>query len=53
MSEVPRGRDVVVYCAAGIRSSLAASMLERDGRDPINLRGGFSSWQSAGLPTES
>jgi hydroxyacylglutathione hydrolase len=53
MGEIPRGRDVVVYCAAGVRSSLAASMLERDGRDPINLRGGFSSWQSAGLPTES
>jgi len=53
MSEVPRGRDVVVYCAAGVRSSLAASMLERAGHDPINLRGGFSSWQSAGLPTET
>ena len=52
MSEVPRGREVVVYCAAGVRSSLAASILERAGRDPINLRGGFSSWQSAGLPTE-
>ncbi|OLC55899.1 MAG: hypothetical protein AUH85_08040 [Chloroflexi bacterium 13_1_40CM_4_68_4] len=53
MAEVPRGRDVVVYCAAGVRSSLAASMLERAGHDPINLRGGFSSWQSAGLPTEA
>ena len=52
MDEVPRGRDVVVYCASGIRSSLAASMLERAGRDPINLRGGFNSWESAGLPTE-
>jgi hydroxyacylglutathione hydrolase len=52
MAEVPRGRDVVVYCASGIRSSLAASMLESAGRDPINIRGGFNSWESAGLPTE-
>jgi len=49
---VPRGRDVVVYCAAGVRSSLAASILERSGLAPINMRGGFSSWEIAGLPTE-
>jgi hydroxyacylglutathione hydrolase len=52
IAEVPRGRDVIVYCAAGVRSSLAASILERAGLDPINVRGGFSSWESAGLPTE-
>jgi hydroxyacylglutathione hydrolase len=52
IAEVPRARDVIVYCAAGVRSSLAASILERAGLDPINMRGGFSSWESAGLPTE-
>jgi hydroxyacylglutathione hydrolase len=52
IAEVPRGRDVIVYCAAGVRSSLAASILERSGLDPVNMRGGFSSWESAGLPTE-
>ena len=53
LAEVPRERDVIVYCAAGVRSSLAASLLQRAGLDPINLRGGFASWQSAGLPTEA
>src|SRR5437773_2049210 len=52
IAEVPRGRDVVVYCAAGVRSSLAASILERSGLAPINMRGGLSSWETAGLPTE-
>jgi len=53
LAEVPRGREIVVYCAAGVRSSLAASLLERAGLDPMNLRGGFSSWEHAGLPTET
>jgi hydroxyacylglutathione hydrolase len=52
LGEVPRAREVVVYCAAGVRSSLAASLLERAGLDPVNLRGGFSSWEHAGLPVE-
>ena len=52
IAEVPRGHDLVVYCAAGVRSSLAASILERSGLAPINMRGGFSSWETAGLPTE-
>ena len=53
LAEVPRAREIVVYCAAGVRSSLAASLLERAGLDPMNLRGGFSSWEHAGLPTET
>ena len=50
IAEVPHGRDIVVYCAAGVRSSLAASMLERAGRPATNVRGGFDSWRNAGLP---
>ena len=53
IGEIPRAREIVVYCAAGVRSSLAASLLARTGLDPVNLRGGFSSWQHAGLPTEA
>jgi len=52
LGELPRGRDLVVYCAAGVRSSLAASLLERADLPVANLRGGFSSWQHAGLPVE-
>lgn len=53
LGELPPSRDVVVYCAGGVRSSLAASVLERHGRSVINLRGGFGAWVSADLPTEA
>lgn len=49
---LPRDREIVVYCAAGVRSSLAASILERSGRSATNLRGGFNSWVGADLPIE-
>jgi hydroxyacylglutathione hydrolase len=48
--EIPAGRPIVAYCASGIRSSLAASLLESAGRDVANMRGGFTAWRSAGLP---
>jgi hydroxyacylglutathione hydrolase len=48
--EIPPGRAIVTYCAGGIRSSLAASILESSDRDVANLRGGFTAWQRAGLP---
>ena len=53
LGELPRAREVVVYCAAGVRSSLAASILERAGVRVTNMRGGFTSWQHAGLPSEA
>ena len=48
--ELPLDRPIVMYCASGIRSSLAASMLENSGRDVANMRGGFTAWRSAQLP---
>jgi hydroxyacylglutathione hydrolase len=48
--ELPLDRSVVVYCASGIRSSLAASMLESNGRGVANVRGGFTAWRNAKLP---
>ena len=48
--ELPRDRELVVYCAGGVRSSLAASLLERHGRTAANVRGGFAAWVGAGLP---
>ncbi|HEV8229583.1 MAG TPA: MBL fold metallo-hydrolase [Candidatus Limnocylindria bacterium] len=53
MDEVPRERTLVVYCASGVRSSLANSILERHGRVASNMRGGFTAWRNAGLPTET
>jgi hydroxyacylglutathione hydrolase len=48
--ELPLDRPLVMYCASGIRSSLAASMLESRGRSVANLRGGFTAWRNAKLP---
>lgn len=48
---VPRDAAVVVYCAAGGRSALAARSLQEMGFSRVeNLRGGFQGWVGAGLP---
>lgn len=52
IGELRPGRDVVVYCASGVRSSLAASLLERHGRATANVRGGFTAWVGADLPID-
>jgi glyoxylase-like metal-dependent hydrolase (beta-lactamase superfamily II)/rhodanese-related sulfurtransferase len=46
-----RDRAVVVYCAGGYRSSMAASLLQRDGFTNVSeLAGGIAAWEAAGLP---
>ncbi|WP_432837553.1 MBL fold metallo-hydrolase [Dactylosporangium sp. CA-092794] len=48
LAEVPADRPVVVYCAGGYRSSVAASLLRRAGRaDVSDLLGGFRAWRIA------
>lgn len=46
---VERGARVVVYCAGGSRSALAADTLREMGYDRVeSLRGGFRGWADAG-----
>jgi len=46
---VPRERKVVVYCARGNRSALAADTMRQMGyRDVVSLAGGIQSWVDAG-----
>ncbi|MEP6693915.1 MAG: MBL fold metallo-hydrolase [Chloroflexota bacterium] len=52
IDEVPREQALVVYCASGVRSSLATGIFERHGITASNLRGGFNAWRNAGLPIE-
>jgi rhodanese-related sulfurtransferase len=40
IAEVPRGRRIVVYCAGGYRSSIAASLLKQHGFDDVADLGG-------------
>jgi len=51
--ELPLDRRIVTYCASGIRSSLAASILQSGGRDVANVRGGFTAWRNAELPVSA
>jgi rhodanese-related sulfurtransferase len=52
LDELDRRRPVVVHCAGGYRSSIAASLLEARGFTHVSeLAGGFTAWESAGLPT--
>jgi sulfite oxidase len=49
LEEVPRERSVVVHCESGYRSSIAASLMQRDGLDGIaDLVGGINAWQASG-----
>lgn len=51
MSEVAKGKPVVVQCRTGNRSAIAASVLQANGvKEVINLAGGIESWQQNGLP---
>jgi hydroxyacylglutathione hydrolase len=46
---LPSGRPLLVYCSTGMRSTTAASLLERAGVGPVvNLKGGYGAWQEAG-----
>ena len=47
-------RPIVVHCASGYRSAVAASVLRRAGLPRVaDLVGGLAAWKSAGLPTAS
>lgn len=44
-----RDKPVVIYCAGGVRSALAARNLKEMGySQPISLVGGFNGWKNAG-----
>jgi rhodanese-related sulfurtransferase len=51
LSEVPSDRPVVVHCATGYRSSIAASLLEKHGIHVADLVGGFAAWEASQLET--
>jgi hydroxyacylglutathione hydrolase len=50
--DLDRARPVIVYCASGYRSSLAASVLQARGFAQVhNVPGGYTAWAAAGFPT--
>jgi molybdopterin/thiamine biosynthesis adenylyltransferase/rhodanese-related sulfurtransferase len=52
--QVPeKSSEIVLYCAGGTRSALAARSLEELGYTNVkSMAGGFSAWKRAGLPFE-
>jgi rhodanese-related sulfurtransferase len=47
----PKDRPLLVYCAGGYRSSIAASLLQRLGfTDVSEIAGGIAAWEAAQLP---
>jgi hydroxyacylglutathione hydrolase len=50
LKTLPHNRPLLVYCAGGYRSSIAASLLQRGGLDSVcELAGGFAAWEAAKL----
>jgi hydroxyacylglutathione hydrolase len=51
MKTLPKNRPLLVYCAGGYRSSIAASLLQRSGFAPVSeIAGGIAAWEAAKLP---
>jgi hydroxyacylglutathione hydrolase len=51
LPSLPNDRPLLVYCAGGYRSSVAASLLQRSGFHSVaEIAGGFAAWEAANLP---
>lgn len=51
LGELPKDRPLLVHCAGGYRSSIAASLLQQAGFQHVSeLAGGIAAWEAAGLP---
>jgi phage shock protein E len=53
LAEVPKDKDVVVYCRTGRRSTLAADVLAANGYTRVSrLEGDMQAWTARGRPVE-
>jgi len=54
MDELAKDKPLVIICASGNRSIVAATKLAQAGFDDVyNFSGGMGSWLAAGLPVKS
>jgi hydroxyacylglutathione hydrolase len=52
LAQIPKEKAIAVTCGSGYRSSIAASMLQREGYQNVcNVQGGMQGWMNAGYPT--
>jgi len=51
INELPKDRDLVLYCRSGARSYQACAYMMQQGYDRVlNLRGGIIAWARHGYP---
>ena len=51
VKDLPKDRPLLVYCAGGYRSSIAASILQKHGFARVSeIAGGITAWETSGLP---
>ncbi|MGB8474919.1 MAG: MBL fold metallo-hydrolase [Candidatus Acidiferrum sp.] len=51
LQELPKSRALLVHCAGGYRSSIAASILKKSGFEQVReIAGGMAAWEAAKLP---
>jgi hydroxyacylglutathione hydrolase len=54
IESLPRDCALLIYCAGGYRSSIAASMLQSNGFDRVSeIAGGIAGWETAKLPVQT
>jgi hydroxyacylglutathione hydrolase len=54
LGQIPRDKSLLVYCAGGYRSSIAASLLQGNGFGSVSeIAGGIAGWEAAKLPVRS
>ena len=54
LAEIPKDKDVVIYCRSGRRTGLAAAVLEANGYTKLkHLQGDMEAWLKDGRPVES
>lgn len=52
LHELPRDREIIIYCQSGQRSYFAARMLTQDGFRVRNLSGGYRTWHAVQEPAQ-
>lgn len=51
IEKIPDNKTIVIYCDSGFKTSLAASLLKRNGfEDIVSMLGGMIAWENKGYP---
>ncbi|HEY1824843.1 MAG TPA: rhodanese-like domain-containing protein [Acidimicrobiales bacterium] len=53
LDELPKDRTIICACRSGARSLRAATFLQEQGFETVNLAGGMIAWHAEDLPFES